>query len=143
MLFLLLGPLDVRSIGHVGGRRGRRRLHQTDRVKFVLLIQQKAEFVVVTGSLIDVLKSWTGNPSLQFRCIAAISSATTNPKWLLLLLLLLFAVVSRYPARYPWEIRLNVKHTHILYPAVCKEWVFMYISSSLYHRVYFIIRDYK
>jgi hypothetical protein len=67
-------------------------LHQTDRVKFVLLIQQKAEFVVVTGSLIDVLKSWTGNPSLQFRCIAAISSATTNPKWLLLLVLLLFAV---------------------------------------------------
>ena len=95
MLFLLLGPLDVRSIGHVGGRRGRRRLHQADRVKFVLLIQQKAEFVVVTGSLIDVLKSWTGDPSLEFRCIAAISSATTtNPnRWLLLLLLFAVPVI--------------------------------------------------
>ena len=92
MLFLLLGPLDVRSIGHVGGRRGRRRLHQADRVKFLLLIQQKAEFVV-TGSLIDVLKSWTGDPSLEFRCIAAISSAATNPNRRLLLLLFAVPVI--------------------------------------------------
>lgn len=92
LLLLLLLALDVRPIGHVEGRRGRR--HQADRVDFLLLlVQQEGEFVVGgAGPLIaQVLKSWTGNPALEFGRIPAISPA--DQKRMLLLLLLAVPVV--------------------------------------------------